>query len=217
MQLKQNTNPGFRNMPCCCETNIRAASTVGKVLLVISLFLLLESIISGNGQQVINGIANAGMAGLLIFGAEKHNDTSLLIWIILTCIGIVAVIILTLALIIFFIALPSISLSDIYPSVDWEGMTVKDLVEESGMRLAFSIIILFLIGATIFSIWTVIVANKARKEIKQGKQLLPVFQQGQADHQGQATEGKINMGPNQAGAIYKGQSPPPSYASVLQE
>ena len=96
-------------------------------------------------------------------------------------------------------------------------MTVKDLVEVDGMKLVFSIIILFLIGATIFSIWTVIVANKARREIQQGKQLLPVFQQGQADHQGQATEGKINMGPNQAGAIYKGQSPPPSYASVLQE
>ena len=96
-------------------------------------------------------------------------------------------------------------------------MTIEDLVEESGMRLAFSIIILFLIGATIFSIWTVIVANKARKEIQEGEQFLPVFQQGQAGHQGQATEGKINMGPNQTGTIYKGQSPPPSYATALKE
>ena len=54
--------------------------------------------------------------GILIFGALKPNETALLVWIILTSIGIVGVIFLILALI--FISL-------------WDGMTVEDISSDA--------------------------------------------------------------------------------------
>jgi len=161
-----------------------------------------------------------------------------LIWIILTSIGIVCLIIITLALIYI-----SLNLDD-----DWIRSSMKDFSEIDGIPMIISIMIIFFIVATVFTIWTVIIANKARKDIEQGVQLLPVVQR--TGHNSQVTEAKINMGPNMEpghpsaphpsgpnssapypsvpypsasypsvphpSGIYSGQSPPPSYATALQ-
>ena len=77
----------------------------------------------------------------------KRNETVLLVWIILTSIGIVGAILLILALI--FISFNT-----------WEGMTVEDVFPETDdMRFYVCFITVSLIGVTVYTILTVIVGK----------------------------------------------------------
>jgi len=206
-------------MPCCCKTNLEAASVIGKVFCCMGIFTIFEGFTSSNLQHIINGICNGALSGLLIFGAVKRNEIALLIWIILTSVGIVCLIYIILALILI-----SINPHDDH-DLNW---IPKDFIETDRITLFLNIGIIVFIGATIFTIWTVIIVTKARKEIKQGVHLLPVVQL--TEHNIQETEAKINVGPNiepghpsgphpsapHPDVINCGESPPPSYATALQ-
>lgn len=212
-------------MPCCCKTNIEAASVIGKVFICFAIITILEGVINGSGEHIIEGLSNGVLSGILVFGAVKRNETAILVWIILTSIGISAAIILTLALIIIFVNPPTNwNLSDVYPKLDmgWDRMSVEELLRDGGVQIIAGILIIILIGATVFAIWTVIIANRARNEIKQ-EQLLPVVQL--TGHNDQVMDSKINMGPNvgpnvgfgQPSGLYHGQGPPPSYTTAMNE
>jgi len=126
-----------------------------------------------------------------------------------------------LALIIIFVNPPTNwNLSDVYPTDDyeWDRMSVEELLRDGGVQIIAGILIIILIGATVFAIWTVIIANRARNEIKQ-EQLLPVVQL--TGHNDKVMDSKINMGPNvgfgQPSGLYHGQGPPPSYTTAMNE
>ena len=88
-------------MPCCCKTNVEAASIIGKVFMFLSLFTCLQAFSIKDKEimiaEIVTCISGAFVNGILVYGADKRNRIALLIWIIFQVIGLVALIIYGLA------------------------------------------------------------------------------------------------------------------------
>ena len=132
----------FLNMLRYRDKNIRVAGVIGRVFLSIGLFVFFLACFSSDEKQILSGVLNTGLAGLLLFGAERRNRSILLIWIILTIFAIVIINILLLSFV-----------PESADTYNFLGIEIR-------------MVIIFLIGATTFSLWTVNIAVKARKEIE---------------------------------------------------
>jgi len=134
-------------MPCCCESNLKASFVMGIIFTVLNIVAL---VVSRDLQSIISGIIFALVNLILVFGAHKRNRDAILVWIILA-------IIQTLILIVFCIIL-IIGIAGVGGSL---GL-------HASIDVAFAILIIVLIiYITIIAllIWTMTVANRARKEI----------------------------------------------------
>ena len=122
-----------------CATNVQTAFVLGIVLAVLSL------IGCGNGSNgIIKGIIDVIIHCILIFGAHTRNSTAILVWMvlaILSCIGYVILVVLGV-----------IAIAD-------AGAAAAGVV----------VFIVFMVGISLFQIWTIIVAKNARKEIEAGQ------------------------------------------------
>ena len=84
-------------MPCCCKTNVEAASIIGKLFMFLSLFSCLQAFSIKDKEimiaEIVTCISGAFVNGILVYGADKRNRSALLIWIILQIIGLVTLIV----------------------------------------------------------------------------------------------------------------------------
>ena len=127
-------------MPCCCATNVEAAFILGFVLAVLSGLSCFNQV----AGAIANGIIGAVIHCILIFGAHTRNSTAILVWMvlaILSCIGYVILVVLGV-----------IAIAD-------AGAAAAGVV----------VFIVFMVGISLFQIWTIIVAKNARKEIEAGQ------------------------------------------------
>ena len=154
-------------MPCCCETNLKAIFVLGIIGLVLSGL----SCIFGNYAGLIGIVASI----CFIVGAKSPNPSALLVGMIFTCIDCVAMIIMSIWLIVAAAVIENTSSHNHLNSIlsdgglsqnDLQGLTHQD-IKDGAWVIAIAGVI-YTVGAVIFLIWTIMVANKARKEIDEG-------------------------------------------------
>ena len=71
-------------MPCCCETNLKAAFVIGIIDLVLSCLYFACGATGGFGYYILGGIGIVASI-VLIVGAKAPNASALLVWMILAC------------------------------------------------------------------------------------------------------------------------------------
>ena len=130
-------------MPCCCQTNLQAAFVLG----IIGIVLGPISFVFGNYAGGIGFVASI----CLVVGAKAPNTTAILFGIIFACIQCIGMIIMSILKIVW-------------------AKNVADAVADARVILGAIVIVgvIYTVGVIIFQIWTIIVANKARKEIDEG-------------------------------------------------
>ena len=86
-------------MPCCCKTNVEAASIIGSffIFLNFSAFFISMKYKEIMIPEIVTCISAAFVDGILIYGVDKRNRSALLFWNIFQVIGLVALIIYGLA------------------------------------------------------------------------------------------------------------------------
>ena len=76
-------------MPCCCETNLKAAYVLGIVLAGVSLVPALVAYFFP--PAIVFGILSALMHGVLVVGAYKRHTTVIRVWMGLGCLSCIAI------------------------------------------------------------------------------------------------------------------------------
>jgi len=135
----------------CCKDNVQACFVLGMVFAGLNILFCLF----GDASHILSGIYGALVSGILIYGAHKRNRTAILIWMVLTIIGVIGLIIASVW-VIYAIVFASDSLHelDIDIDIDAEG------------ALGLAVLSVIIAGIFIlFEIWTIIVAKRARVEI----------------------------------------------------
>ena len=154
-------------MPCCCETNLKAIFVLGILGLVLSGL----GCIFGNYASLIGIVASI----CYIVGAKAPNPSALLVGMIFTCIDCVAMIIMSIVLIVWASMIENASTHNDLNSIlreeglsqnDLQGLNHQDIKDIAWVMAIVGVI--YTVGAVIFLIWTIMVANKARKEIDEG-------------------------------------------------
>ena len=154
-------------MPCCCETNLKAIFVLGILGLVISGL----GAIFGNYASLIGIVASI----CYIVGAKAPNPSALLVGMIFTCIHCVAMIIMSIVLIVAASIIENTTSTRDLNSIlmdgglsqnDLQGLKHQDI--KDGAWVLAIVGVVYTVGAVIFLIWTIMVANKARKEIDEG-------------------------------------------------
>jgi len=123
-------------MPCCCESNVKAAFVLGIIFCVLSIL----GCFNGGVQAIVTGIVMALVNGILVFGAHKRHSTAILVWMILATIECI-----------------------IY--VAYMILTIIHLVTVGGDLGVLIFIIVLYVVIIAFTIWTILVAHRARQEI----------------------------------------------------
>ena len=158
-------------MPCCCQTNLQATFVLGILGLVFGCL----ACIFENYAALIGIVASI----CFIVGAKAPNPTAILAGIILACIQCVGMIINAILLIIVGTVLKSISSQSdqnqhLNAILNQHAVNIGDFEFSVGVlayilyRFLVPVGVVYTIGVIMFQIWTIIVANKARKEIDQG-------------------------------------------------
>ena len=132
-------------MPCCCAKNVEAAFVLGIVLAVLNFLSCLPLFCFAQNTETLVGIS-IGVIGvmthcILIFGAHKRHSTAILVWMVLAILECILAYIL--AGLIFFLL----------------QVLIHPMFEIVAIFIFISVYIILLI-------WTIIVAENARKEIK---------------------------------------------------
>jgi len=133
----------------CCKDNVQACFVLGIVFAGLNVLFCLF----GDASHILSGIYGALVSGILIYGAHKRNRTAILIWMVLTIIGVIGLIIASVW-VIYAIVFASDSLHELDIDID----------AEDGLGLAVLSVIIAGIFI-LFEIWTIIVAKRARAEI----------------------------------------------------
>jgi len=107
----------------------------------------------GDASHILSGIYGALVSGILIYGAHKRNRTAILIWMVLTIIGVIGLIIASV-----WVIYAILFVSDTLDELD------IDIDADDGLGLAVLSVIIAGIFI-LFEIWTIIVAKRARAEI----------------------------------------------------
>ena len=149
-------------MPCSCAKNVETAFVLGIVLAVLSFLSCLPFFFDPSQEVKIVGIKVPTLVGIiagilgvmthciLIFGAHKRHSTTILVWKVLA--SLECILAQILAVLIFFLLLVIPLMFEIVPPMHY----VMEIVA----------IFIFISVYIILLIWTIIVAENARKEIK---------------------------------------------------
>jgi len=132
----------------CCKDNVQACFVLGIVFAGLNVLFCLF----GDASHILSGIYGALVSGILIYGAHKRNRTAILIWMVLTIIGVIGLIVVSVLAIIFV--------------SDSEFVSEFDTEIDAGDGLGIVVLSVIIAGIFIlFDIWTIIVAKRARAEI----------------------------------------------------
>ena len=140
-------------MPCCCETNVKAAYVIGIIFAILSVVLCFGV---GFGFDLLLSvpILLIFLASLvLIYGGYKRNRTAILIWMVFAIILLIGVVILAIAGLVIII-------------IEFNSDII--ILTVSGISFA------------IFLGWSIHVVKNARNEIEldsPGKQFKPLLKQ----------------------------------------
>ena len=150
-------------MPCCCQTNLQATFVLGIIGLVVNILSLYPFLNWGAIMGIVASIC-------FIVGAKAPNSSAILVGMICACIECVAMIIYTIYAFVVAGALTTSnsrvanSYLNEYPGLSHQyNQAVKDARGTVGALVIAGVVLT--VGAVIFQIWVIIVANKARKEI----------------------------------------------------
>ena len=143
-------------MPCCCESNVKAAFILGIVFVTLSILGCLQ----GDLQSIIAGIVGALINGILVFGAHKRNSTAILVWIILAIIQCIVFVIFGILAILLIVAVNTTN-----GSYNEEFLQIKKAVT-IGVIIGAIIAVVIYVATIILYIWAIIVAKNARREIE---------------------------------------------------
>ena len=162
-------------MPCCCQTNIQATFVLG----------ILGLVFGGLSFVFHNYAGGIGIVASICFivGAKSPNPTAILAGIILACIQCVGMIINAILLIVagMFVANFKSNIQ-IMPPIGHQKQDLNAILNQHAANIgavqdtvgALVIVgVVYTIGVIMFQIWTIIVANKARKEIDEGIRVQP--------------------------------------------
>ena len=141
-------------MPCCCQTNLQAAFVLGIINLVLSCGFF-------GFEDYVDGAIGIVVSIVLIVGAKAPNATALLVWMILACLQCVAMICVA----IYGLVVGAVVGAAVATSADQKPL---DPDAKAVLGAAVILGVVYVVGVIMFQIWTIIVANKARKEIDQG-------------------------------------------------
>ena len=147
-------------MPCCCQTNLQATFVLGIIGLVVNILSLYPFLNWGAIMGIVASIC-------FIVGAKAPNSSAILVGMICACIECVAMIILS----IYALVVATSNPGRVNSYLSNAGMShqyaiYKDVKVHPGTVGALVIAgVVLTVGAVIFQIWVIIVANKARKEI----------------------------------------------------
>ena len=131
-------------MPCCCAKNVEAAFVLGIVLAVLNFLSCLPFCFAQNTEILVGisiGVIGVMTHCILIFGAHKRHSTAILVWMVLAILECILAYIL--AGLIFFLL----------------NYLIHPIFEIVAIFIYVCVYIILLI-------WTIIVAENARKEIK---------------------------------------------------
>ena len=153
-------------MPCCCQTNLQATFVLGILGLVFGCL----ACIFQNYAGLIGIVASI----CFIVGAKAPNPTAILVGIVLACIQCVGMIIMAILAIVWAGALATSTSADVNSILgdgdvsqnNLQGLTYQDIKNVAWAMVIVGVV--YTVGVILFQIWTIIVANKARKEIDQG-------------------------------------------------
>ena len=150
-------------MPCCCQTNIEATFALG----------ILGLVFGGLSFAFLNYAGGIGIVASIcyIFGAKSPNPTAILAGIILACIQCVGMIINAILLIVAGTVVANfksiLSQSGHQNAIlNQHAANIGAVQDTVGALVIVGVV--YTIGVIMFQIWTIIVANKARKEIDEG-------------------------------------------------
>ena len=154
-------------MPCCCQTNLQATFVLG----ILSLVFGALAFIFGNYAGGLGIVASI----CFIVGAKSPNPTAILVGMIFAIIECIGMIIMSILAIVWAGAVASTATSEDVNSIlrdagvsqnDLSGLTHTEVKGALGAAIIVGVV--YTVGVVIFQIWTIIVANKARKEIDEG-------------------------------------------------
>ena len=131
-------------MPCCCAKNVEAAFVLGIVLAVLNFLSCLPFCFAQNTEILVGisiGVIGVMTHCILIFGAHKRHSIAILVWMVLAILECTLAYIL--AGLIFFLL----------------NYLIHPIFEIVAIFICVCVYIILLI-------WTIIVAENARKEIK---------------------------------------------------
>ena len=153
-------------MPCCCETNLKAAFVLGIISLILS---------CGNFpfKLYAEGAIGIAVSIVLIVGAKAPNATALLVWMVLACLQCVVMIIYAILGIVgagvVAGANPDALKSHFIAETGANDLHHEDADDvKTGITALLIIGVVFIVGVIMVQIWTITVVKKARKEIDQG-------------------------------------------------
>ena len=129
--------------PCCCESNVKAAFVLGIIFIVLCILNCFNQNEDGEYlYNIIGGIVGALINGLLVYGAHTRNSTAILVWMVLAIIECICLCVIT---VLFVIA------------VAYAGV----------LHWIVILVVAIYAGTILFTIWTIVVAKNARREIKE--------------------------------------------------
>ena len=109
----------------------------------------------------VDGAIGIVVSIVLIVGAKAPNATALLVWMILACLQCIAMICMAIyGLVVGAAVGVAVATSDDLKPLDPDAKAVLGAAAILG--------VVYVVGVIMFQIWTIIVANKARKEIDEG-------------------------------------------------
>ena len=182
-------------MPCCCQTNIQATFVLG----------ILGLVFGGLSFVFHNYAGGVGIVASICFivGAKSPNPTAILAGIILACIQCVGMIINAILLIVAgrllqisnqFLSQSGHQNQHLNAILDQHAANIGAAQVPFGVCLYFGVFwsiwsivgVVYAIGVIMFQIWTIIVANKARKEIDEGIRVQTYLQPPESHYNNEA-------------------------------
>jgi len=133
-------------MPCCCESNLKASFVMGIIFAVLDIVGLL---VQRDLQSIITGLIFACGNLLLVYGAHKRHRDAILVWIVFAVIQALILIVYCGLLINALVI---------------AGHLLGNPLYDATFTIIFIALIIYIIMVALL-IWTMIVANRARKDI----------------------------------------------------
>merc|ERR1739836_143654 len=170
LSFDSSTYLRFKKMPCFCQTNLQATFVLGIIGLVFGCLAC--------AFQNYAGLIGIVASICFIVGAKSPNPSAILVGMIFACIECVGMIIYAIILIVGGGIFAS-STADFrsYGLSGHQNQQLNAILDQHAANLEtiqatgaalFIVGGVYTVGVVIFQIWTIIVANKARKEIDEG-------------------------------------------------
>ena len=169
MISQQNSLIEDKRMLCCCKSYLKTLVVLGLISFFGNIAFSAFQLFQKDVLFLILGLFFAFNSGILIIGALVESNKAILVWMILAIIQNIVYIILLLINGMPHNATPVYKLTNNGTDAEGTETTEHDIAEER-KRVILSICCVIPI---VFTIWTLTVAQKARKEIQEDTRIEP--------------------------------------------